>query len=336
VEEPLMATVESSPEIRVDQVTAEPATVTELAPVTVSSPDGARTRSLPQTRRRRRPVLSPVQTVLVGVCLVVVALSGWFALYLTVLSGAVEAHSQASLYSEFREQLAEGTVALGGAVDAGAPVALLNFPSAGLADTVIAEGTTSGELMAGPGHRRDTVLPGQVGVSVVYGRQMAFGGPFRSIDSGLVGRTFTVTTGQGVFTYMVDRIRHAGDPLPQPLAAGASRLTLVTAEPTGTGRLARFVPQSEVFLDATVTGKAAPRQAQVGAVPTSEQAMQGDPSVLPLVLLWMQLLLLTVGAAIWAWFRWGRPQTWLVAGAVGLAALWGLSGAVAQLLPNLL
>ena len=32
------------------------------------------------------------------------------------------------------------------------------------------EGTSSGTLMSGPGHRRDTPFPGQAGVSVIVGR----------------------------------------------------------------------------------------------------------------------------------------------------------------------
>jgi sortase A len=131
-------------------------------------------------------------------------------------------------------------------------------------------------------------------------------------------------------------VRHVGDPLPAQLAAGASRLTLVTTEPDGTGPWARWAPQSEVYVDAALTGRAQPRQAQPAAVPAPEQAMQGDPGALPVALLWLQALLIALGLGIWAWFRWGRPQTWLLAGSVAFAALWGLSGAVAQLLPNLL
>ena len=46
---------------------------------------------------------------------------------------------------------------------------------------VVVEGTTPGEPDAGPGHLRDTPLPGQAGVSVVFGRRATFGAPFASL-----------------------------------------------------------------------------------------------------------------------------------------------------------
>ncbi len=262
-------------------------------------------------------------------------LAGWMVLYLTVLSGAVQAHRQASLYSGFREELANATAPLGGVVEHGSPVALLDFPAVGAGSLVVVEGTTSGDTAAGPGHRPDTVLPGQEGVSVIYGRQFAYGGPFGRLADARPGSTFSVLTGQGTFVYRVDRVRRAGDPLPAPLAVGASRVTLVSAQPSP-GFLGRWVPGSVVYLDATLQGKSAPRQAQAAAVPTAEQVMQGDPSVLPVVLLWLQGLILAIAAGIWAWYRWGRPQTWIAAGGIALAMLWGLSGAATGLLPNLL
>jgi sortase A len=63
----------------------------------------------------------------------------------------------------------------------GTPVALLEIPRLGLRE-VIVEGTSSDPMMSGPGHRRDTPLPGQVGTSVIAGWRATYGGPFRSID----------------------------------------------------------------------------------------------------------------------------------------------------------
>ena len=37
----------------------------------------------------------------------------------------------------------------------------MQIPAIGLHDVVIVEGTDSGDLRDGPGHRRDTPLPGQ-------------------------------------------------------------------------------------------------------------------------------------------------------------------------------
>ena len=60
----------------------------------------------------------------------------------------------------------------------GEPVALLSIPRLGISQVVV-EGTASGDTLAGPGHLRDTVLPGQVGTSVVYGRAATYGAPVR-------------------------------------------------------------------------------------------------------------------------------------------------------------
>ena len=305
--------------------------------IDASAEPAPRRHAQPKPRSRRRwglPRLTQGQTVFAGVGLMLLALAGGFALYLTVFSGAVAAHAQASLYSQLREELAFGTAPLGGVVEQGAPLALMQFPAAGIHDTVVVEGTTSGDLMSGPGHQRNTVLPGQVGVSVIFGRRLTFGGVFSAIARVPIGSPITVTTAQGVFVFHVDRVRSSGDPLPPTLATGAGRLTLVTTAIPD--QSARFSTPEEVFVDASLSGTAKPRQAQVASIPISEQAMQSDPSVLPLVLLWLQALLLMVGAGIWGWYRWGKPQTWIVSGALVVAALWGLTGALAQLLPNLL
>jgi sortase A len=45
----------------------------------------------------------------------------------------------------------------------------------------VVEGTASSDLLDGPGHLRSTVLPGQVGTSVVMGRAKTYGAPFGAI-----------------------------------------------------------------------------------------------------------------------------------------------------------
>ncbi|NHA00350.1 hypothetical protein G5V59_10155 [Nocardioides sp. W3-2-3] len=49
-------------------------------------------------------------------------------------------------------------------------------------EQVVVEGTAPGDLFAGPGHLRSTVLPGQAGTSLVYGRAATYGGPFGRLD----------------------------------------------------------------------------------------------------------------------------------------------------------
>jgi len=48
-------------------------------------------------------------------------------------------------------------------------VALLSIPAIGISAMVVVEGTTPENLTLGPGHLRDTPLPGQAGISVIFG-----------------------------------------------------------------------------------------------------------------------------------------------------------------------
>src|SRR5207244_3658906 len=145
------------------------------------------------------------------------------------------------------ERFAKQTSPIGGVIPGRAPIAILRAPRVGIAGDVIVEGTTAGELETGPGHRRDTPLPGQPGVSVVMGRSTLFGAPFRHLAALRVAEAFSVETGQGRFVYRVERVRRSGDPLPPRLAAGASRLTLMTSERVGADR-------RTVYVDALLDG----------------------------------------------------------------------------------
>ena len=54
---------------------------------------------------------------------------------------------------------------------------MLDIPAIGIANMVVVEGTSPENLTLGPGHLRDTPLPGQAGISVVFGRRATFGAP---------------------------------------------------------------------------------------------------------------------------------------------------------------
>lgn len=258
----------------------------------------------------------------------------WVLFFALVLSSLQEAHGQHDLYAKFREQLSKQTAPLGGVIRPGSPVALISAPKLGLKDVVVAEGTDSGDLEKGPGHRRDTVLPGQKGASVIYGRATLFGGPFGSIANAHPGDEITVTTGQGRFRFVVQDVRHVGDPFPLPAPTDGGALTLVTSEGASIGNLWR--PQHPLYVDAVLVSKAKPAPTgHLSAVPKSEQAMHGDVgSLMPLVL-WIPLLLILILATVWAALRWGAWQAWLVGAPLVAAGLWGISETAVQLLPNL-
>ncbi|GLZ75713.1 sortase [Actinorhabdospora filicis] len=262
-----------------------------------------------------------------------------FAAHLTVLSALRHDRAQQTAFADFRRVLADGTApvgqtdaATGRLIDQGTPVALLTAPSIGLREVVF-EGTSSGVLMDGPGHRRDTVLPGQEGWSYVYGRQASYGGPFGRIGELRPGDVLGVVTGQGEHAFRVTGVRRAGAPEPAPVAAGAGRLTLVTAEGTP------FMPDGAVWVDAELTSQAQPappRPLATRALDASEDAMGWEPGALVALLLWAQSLLLAVAAVIWVRLRKGGWHAWVV-GVPALAAT-GLffCSELSRLMPNLL
>lgn len=272
-------------------------------------------------------VISTSMTVLAVIC-------AWFVAQLLLFGGLEQGRAQDRLYDEFREQLAAATAPVGGIVAPGAPVALLEVPELGW-QQVVAEGTSSGVLLDGPGHRRDTVLPGQAGVSILYGRSSTFGKPFATMLDDAAGHTMTVTTGQGELTYTIGAVRRAGDPMPAPPPAGASRITMVTAE--GSGRLGSLAPGDVVYVDAVLDSGAfdAP-PGRLNAIGPAETAMAADQSVMPALALSLGVLAVATVGVIVARRRFGAIRTWLIGAPIVIALAWLTSDLLTYLLPNLL
>ena len=272
------------------------------------------------------------------VFIVVGALLLGFAVQFVGVSQISYARDQQLALQDFRYQLANATAPVGQVgqdgklLPLGTPVAIVAAESIGLNEVVL-EGTTSDITKSGPGHRRDTPLPGQAGASVIYGRQAAFGAPFASISKLAVGDAITATTGQGVATYTVTDVRYTGDPVPAGLETNEGRLTLVSASGTP------FIPQTIVRVDATLTSQVQPTPDRVltyAAISDSEVTMAGNGSAWPLVLL--ALILLLVAAAIFTISRrfWGVWQTWVVAIPVLVAIGLFAAQQVGTLLPNVM
>lgn len=289
-----------------------------------------------QTTSQR--LLTSPTFVVIGALLGLGVLCLGFLFNLLVVSQLIHARDQEVMYSDFRSDLANAVAPVGqtdvnGVILAmGAPVAVLEIPDLGMREVVV-EGTTSTATQSGPGHRRDTVLPGQPGVSVIYGRQAAFGGPFGQLEILQPGMRILATTGQGVAEYEVTEVRRPGDPLPSPLQAGQGRLTLIT------GLGPKFMPTDILRVDAALVTDPQPapgRFITAASLDPAEQPMAGDPAGLVPLLLWLQLLLVAVVGAIWLTIRWGRWQAWLVALPVIFFVSVMASMSAARLLPNLL
>ncbi|HEY2794302.1 MAG TPA: class E sortase [Micromonosporaceae bacterium] len=302
-------------------------TLIDIPPVRiVTPPPAARVRPA-------RTVLSTAVTILSA------SLLG-FAIYVGFLSQFHYDRAQRAAYANFRVQLAQATAPTGQTVPGspkkllslGTPVAVLSIPSLHLR-TVVFEGTTATVLQNGPGHLRDTPLPGQVGTSEILGRAFTYGGPFGALSSLQPGATITVTTGLGTSTFSVLDLRRAGDPQPDPVAAGHGRLILTTADGS------RFVPSGVLRVDADLTSAAQPSVPLVigqSQLLPSEQSMAIDSTAWYALVLWGEALLLATVLLAWVRTRWGGWQIWIVAvpviGFVGLA----VADQATRLLPNLM
>jgi sortase A len=276
---------------------------------------------------------SPASAVVQWSFAIVAGLLLWILAFGTVFSGLVEHHLQHNLYVSLRQNLFDGVVPVGAPIAEGAPIALINGPAGGIHQVVVVQGTSAGDLRAGPGHYPGSPLPGQPGGALIFGRSVSYGGPFADIGHFHAGDKITVTTGQGVFTFLVEDVRRAGDPIPSALPAGGSQLTLETSE--GSGWRSGWAPSHTLWVDAILQGKAA-QAAPVAATSSADQAMATDSSGLFQVVLWLQLLVFVVVVIVVLRRRWGGWQLWLIAMPITVASLWGLSNAAWPLLPNLL
>jgi sortase A len=328
-------------------------------PTEPSVPQSRRSRIFGRTARgERRPIStdSPLYLPAAALGVASVLLLG-FCLQLVLIGDVSYARAQQLALAKFRYELARATAPVGQtftpqpeiqgqaiagekakAVEIpvpmlyplGTPVAVMSIRALSMVDAVVLEGTTPWVTQRGPGHERNSVLPGQEGWCLLYGRAWSYGGPFGHINELRPGDEISVTTGQGKHTYAVTGVRRPGDPLPRR-AAGQGRLVLGTAEGSA------FVPENVVYVDAVLTSPVQPTPLRRALdLAPSEKIMAGDSSVWVYILLWVQGLTLAVLALSWARVRWGRAQAWLVG--VPVLALMGLGTAniVVQLLPNVL
>jgi len=284
---------------------------------------------------RSGPPKSGVLVVALAAIMFVCVVTAFFGAFAFGLGGLQEQRSQHQLYSQFRGLLDPSSPVapeIGGNIPAGAPVALLNSPKAGLHNVVVVEGTTAANLLSGPGHRRDTPLPGQAGESVVMGRSTTAGAPFGGITKLRKGDVITVTTGQGRFHYTVRGQLRAGDRLPT-ITSTSSLLTLVTSG--GSGALGRVAPNHLIYVDAKLQGRAAVAPSgQPKSVSAAEIQGHNQPGAWLFVVLWTLALIATSVVCWRLWSRWGLLQVWLVGAPVLLGLLWGFSTEGMRLLPN--
>jgi hypothetical protein len=272
----------------------------------------------------------------ISMILAVVAVA--FVLDLLVFSHVQHAVSQQQLDDTFRAQLREGTAPVsegdfeGTLLADGAPVAIIEIPALGVREVVV-EGTTSGELALGPGHRRDTVLPGQRGTSVVYGRAASYGGPFGRLQQLPIDSEIRVRTGQGEQLFRVLGVRYAGEATPPPLGADESRLVLVSA------RGLPYMPTGAVFVDAELVSEvqdSGARHTTRSTLPPEAKPFASDTSTVWALIFALQFLIAAELALLWLLPRIGAQRAWVVFVPVLLLGALMAGYQINLLLPNLL
>lgn len=282
--------------------------------------------------------MSAAQAVGRSASIIVAILFLGFLVNLMAISHLQHAVSQQNLGNIFREELAAGTAPVSeGTYDDvllsnGAPVAQLQIPSIGVHE-IVAEGTSSGDLMKGPGHRRDTVLPGQVGVSVIMARAAAYGGPFGRLQELAPGERFSVVTGQGRQVFEVIGVRYAGDPSPPAMRPGESRLILETA------RGAAFIPVGVVRVDAELVGEpedAGARRTTYDTLPPEEKSLGTDTRTAWALVFALQFFVLAEAVAVWSLRRIGAQKMWVVFTPIMFLGGLFVADQLNRLLPNLL
>jgi LPXTG-site transpeptidase (sortase) family protein len=258
----------------------------------------------------------------VGLILLGVFLFGFLA-YLFGISGVQEARAQSNAYATLRAQLGQQVAPLA-ATTPGAPVAILNIPAIGIKNMVVVEGTSPENLELGPGHVRNTPLPGENGVAEIFGRRATFGAPFGRLDDLHRGDKVKIITGQGTSSYTIiakgDSSHLVKDPAP-------NRLLLLTA-------CSATIPSSYCYFDAELT--TTPQQDPGGRplISAAETPLSGDTSVLVLTMMWgLALVIISVAGTVAA-ARWSPWLAYLTAAPLALAVLWNLYESLAALLPN--
>jgi LPXTG-site transpeptidase (sortase) family protein len=263
----------------------------------------------------------------VAVTLLAVLVLG-FAGYLYFLSGVQEARSQTGLYATLRGQLSQAVAPIGSPKPPvpGAAVAILNIPAIGLHNEVVVQGTSPENMTLGPGHLRSSPLPGEYGVSVLYGRRATFGAPFAKVPDMKLGDRIKVTTGQGNSTYVV---RVIGDSKGRILIDGEpNQLILMTAD-------SAFMPSHYIEVEANLVSTPQTNPGGQPAVSSAETALANDPTSLILTMAWGLALVIVAAAGTVAAARWSRWPAYMVAIPIALAIVWNLYQSVSALLPNL-
>ena len=269
-----------------------------------------------------------------------------FVVYQLLVTSLTTSRQQRELAAQMREKLTlakaiiaatpeneEPALGLENAA-AGDPIAVLRIPALGV-ERVVVEGTGSGETELGPGHHRGSSRPGWPGNALILGRRTTYGHPFRDLNKLSKGDDLVVTTQQGRFVYVVDRVGVLLKGEPDVTARVIGRkptLTLATAHPP-------YRASERLLVEATLKGN--PVDVPSGYEHPSdlrpdESGVDRDSRAWAGVLGWGQLLLIAVAAAALLYRRYPRWTVWLLTTPVVVALSFLTFESITRLLPSTL
>jgi sortase A len=163
-------------------------------------------------------------------------------------------------------------------------LALLEVPSAGIADIVV-EGASVSALRHGPGHITGTALPGEAGNSAIAGHRTTYGAPFADLDEVKIGDEVRVTTTRGIFVYEIDDVRIVAPNRTDVLRAreGSTRLTLITCHPRFSTAKRLIVTAELASTEPLATTQAAPSTDATSTSTTIVEPTVTEPTVVEAV-----------------------------------------------------
>jgi LPXTG-site transpeptidase (sortase) family protein len=236
----------------------------------------------------------------IGLCLIV------FLAYVFVFTGLQEARTQRQLLELFQSKNMnlKNHLLTGTDVAQGQPEAVLEIPSIGLLQVVV-KGTSSTDLLSGPGLMPDTARPGTKGNAVIAGRRSTAGSPFSRLLSLRPGEGVTVVTGLGRFLYRIERVGTAFPGASDPIAPSrTAELTLVTSNPP-------IFPTGRAYVVAKLISQPAVAPVPHTRPSESQRGLAGDPSAVLPTIVWGLILLGGLALTISAYRRWAS-QIWAV------------------------
>jgi sortase A len=132
-----------------------------------------------------------------------------FVAYELWWTGLTTKHDQTKLVAGLQQQWARPAGAVPTIPPFGSGLAILYVPRLGRHyKFAIVQGTSTADLIKGPGHYPGTALPGQLGNFAVAGHRTTYLHPFYDIDRLRPGDAIVVETRATWFTYRVQNIPH--------------------------------------------------------------------------------------------------------------------------------